>query len=147
MYEVTETHSQTSIDELMDFLSSNEESFPSIKNFIEDYKLDPSTVFTPSGINAIKNRLDASKEFVKEAFFILDSLSIISIKHHGQPSYLYEQIRDMIVTNRMSSNMSLVISEAVDEEFIYRDNLSIFIDSNRILIAIYLISYVYYITF
>lgn len=147
MYLSTEETTQTSIDELMDFLSSNEESYPTLKNFVEDYKLSPSAILTPSGLNAITNRLDSSKEFISECLYILDSLSIISIKHHDDPSHLYTSFRDMLVNNRLMVNPTLLLSKNLDDEYLYQGNLSQFIDSNKIIIAVYLASYVYYTTY
>jgi hypothetical protein len=127
---------------ILEFLETQQDNFPEIKEFLTSLSLVPSSIFLPQSLSNISDKIAREPNYLYSLFSYLDIISVGSLSIYNDPNFITNKFVKLIVNNRTiySSKDSLNSEEVSD--FVFRDSSEAtqFLDSNKHLIALYVYS-------
>jgi len=124
-------------------------NFPNIMSFVKTNNVRPSSVFLPQTIKTISDTISYNDSIIFEAIDLLDTVRLFSVLLYSNEDFFIDSIKSIISSSRTVKDTSLTIGINQLDDFIYtsKEHLLDVLDSNHTLLAIYIFSLVFFVSF
>lgn len=136
-------------EQIIPLLATQRENFGALRGFLKDKSLRPASIFLPQTLKQIDTAFTNNGELVLDCINFLDAIKIYSIAVYGDSESYLERIKHFIVENRtVNSTGSVLARDALDDyTFESKDAAIIFLENNKLLLAIYVYSLINFILY
>ena len=138
-----------STEQIIPLLATQKDNCPVLRSFLKEKSLRPASIFLPQTLKQIDTEFTNNGDLVLDCVNFLDIIKIYSIEVYGDSESYLERIKHFVVENRtVNSTGSVLAKEALDDyTFAKREDALAFLDSNKLLLAIYVYSLINFILY
>ena len=123
-------------------LEQQRDNFPMLRSFIRARSLSPSAMFLPQTHKLIDAELSSNVALVLDCLSYIDVVKLYSLVHTGNTQQFTDAVIELIVDNRTTAKPELLLAkDGIDDfTFVSKEDTIDFLNSNPLVLAIYLFS-------
>lgn len=136
-------------DTIIVLISQEFDNFPNLFSFLKSNNVRPSSLLLPQTIKVISDTISYNDSILFESIDLLDTVRLFSLLQYNNADFFIDAIKGIIVSSRTVKDDSLTVGINQLDDFIYssKEHLLDVIESNHVLLALYILSLVDFVSF
>jgi len=136
-------------DNIILLLYQQSDNFIALKSFVIINNITPSVVFLPQTLKLIDSEFSNKLNLVTDCLNYLDVVRLFSLTIHDDADYYLDNINHLLIENRTIEDIRHTLANKTLDDFIFnhKEEATVFLNNNKLLVAIYLFSLIHFVMY